>query len=366
MTLFRRSAAFVVAALFLPFGITSVAASKVDGGVVVAVLDTGISPHPDLGWSVDRRGAGRAAGIVLPGYDFVSNPWTAADGDGWDSDPTDMGDGVRAAEVAERPECRPRVSSWHGTNVAGTIKKTVADAAGTSESHDGVLILPVRILGRCGGNTADVAAGILWAAGHSVPGVPMNPNPAKILNVSLSGKSATCPNTLQTAIDVATRRGALVVVAAGSTAANTKGLTPANCKNVIVVGAIDQHDRRSPTSSFGREVTLSAFGGNMALGESSGVYTTTNKGLYRPRKPGFGYYQGSSAAAAHVSAALAVLAANDPESSAIDLQRQLLTPPLLSPFAPGQCDRGDSLCGAGILRLNQLPWPRTTTWLASR
>lgn len=317
--------------------------------VVVGVLDTGIAAHPDLGWRITQAGAGQPGGVVLPGYDFVSDAWSAADGDGWDADPSDQGDGVKPRELADHPDCRTRVSSWHGTNVAGTI------AAQGNEERPGVgiapdsRILPVRIMSRCGGNTADVAAGLLWAVGEPVPGVPDNPHPARIVNVSLSGAATTCPRPLQTAIDIARERGALVVTAAGSSARDTAGATPANCSGVLVVASTDKYGRRSPTSNYGEEVTLSALGGDMSTGERNGILTTTNTGRYRPRKADYGYYQGSSAAAARVSGALALLAGRYPQASASELQAMVMSN--LVPFVPGQCDPRDGACGAGILDL---------------
>jgi serine protease len=351
--LFSFAGATVLTIAFVaPEIITSSSAQDSTQPVVVAILDTGITAHPDLGWTVDANGKGSPGGATLPGYDFISDPWIAGDGDGWDDDPTDLGDGVRDTDVADRPSCRPRVSSWHGTNVAGTVAATGSKAIGVRGVAPDARILPVRILGRCGGNTADAAAGILWAAGQPVPGVPVNPNPASILNLSLSGSSAQCPRTLQTAIDTVVDGGALVVVAAGSRATNTATQTPANCKNVIVVGATDKAGRRAPTSNFGNEVTVSAPGGNMATRETDGIYTTTNDGRYRPRNPAYGYYQGSSAAVPHVAGTLAALAKQFPGSTPTQLTRRLLQPPVLKSFAPGQCDPKDGFCGAGIVQLN--------------
>lgn len=320
--------------------------------VIVAVLDTGITAHPDLGWRIRPNGSGRPGGVVLPGYDYVSDAWSGADGDGWDSDPSDRGDGVRPREAVDRVDCRSRVSSWHGTNVAGTI----AAQQSTDRPNLGIApdarIVPVRIMGRCGGNTADVAAGILWAVGEQIPDVPVNPNPARIINISLAGAAPRCPLSLQTAIDIAREKGAIVVTASGSSARDTKAITPANCAGVIAVGAVDKFGERAPTSNFGDEVTLSAFGGNMATGERNGVFTTTNTGRYRPRKPAVGYYQSSSAAAARVSGALAVLAARAPDATASDLEAQLLAN--TDTFAPGQCDAGEGNCGQGILNLARI------------
>jgi serine protease len=325
-----------------------------DPSVVVAVLDTGITAHPDLGWRWTAAGPGRPQGAVLPGYDFVSDPWSAMDGDGWDPDPSDRGDGVRASELDGRAGCRARFSSWHGTNVAGTIAALGGDDRGITGIAYGARILPVRILGRCGGNTVDVAAAILWASGHPVAGVPANPNPSRIINLSLSGESTQCPRSVQTAIDIAESRGAVVVVASGSTGRNTVEQTPANCRNVIVVGATDFNDRRSPTSNFGKEVTVSAPGGDMSVSERNGILTTTNSGKFRPRNAKYGYYQGSSAATAYVSAVLAVLLSRQPSLSAPQMRSLVTRPDLLTQFKPGQCDAGEGLCGAGILRIEKV------------
>lgn len=320
--------------------------------VIVAVLDTGISAHPDLGWRIRPDGTGMAGGVVLPGYDFVSNPWSAADGDGWDGDPSDRGDGVRPREAVDRADCRSRISSWHGTNVAGTIAARQSTARPNLGIAPDSRILPIRIMGRCGGNTADVAAGILWAVGEQIPDVPVNPNPADIINVSLAGAAPRCPLSLQTAIDTARGKGAVVVAAAGSSARDTIAMTPANCTGVVVVGAVDIDGERAPTSNFGDEVTLSALGGDMSTGERNGMFTTTNTGRYRPQKPAMGYYQSSSAAAARASGALAVLAARDRQATADQLIGQLLAN--TEPFAPGQCDAGEGKCGAGILNLRRI------------
>lgn len=315
-------------------------AADLGSGVVVAVLDTGVTAHPALGWSLDASGRGTPGGRLLPGYDFVSDAWSASDGNGWDADPSDRGDGVRTGEEPGR--CAGKRSTWHGTNVTGTV----LDIA------PGARVVPVRIMGRCGGNTADVAAAVLWALGEEVPGVPINPNPASIVNLSLSGVSQGCSRALQTAIDVANERGAVVVAAAGSTGADTSQETPANCRNVLVVGSTDKKGVRTPTSGFGTEVALSALGGDMSVRASNGILTTTNKGRFRPGASGFGFYQSSSAATARVSGALADIAGAYPDESGAQWRQRLLG--FLTPFASGACDRGQGLCGDGILDLKRL------------
>ncbi|MBK5206972.1 MAG: S8 family serine peptidase, partial [Polaromonas sp.] len=145
-------------------------------GVVVAVIDSGVRPHADL------------AARLLPGYDFIDadSPGvfkTANDGDGRDSDASDPGDWTLAGACNSTSPASD--SSWHGTHVAGTIAAVTNNGIGVAGVAFGAKVLPVRVLGVCGGYASDVAAGMRWAAGLSVPGVPANPNRAKVLTLSL-------------------------------------------------------------------------------------------------------------------------------------------------------------------------------------
>ena len=148
---------------------------------------------------------------ILPGYDFIADPETATDGDGRDSDPTDSGDWQVAGECGEP---RGRDSSWHGTHVAGTIA-AVADSKGVVGVAPKSKVVPVRVLGKCGGRLSDFADAIAWSVGVDVQGAPKNQNPADVINMSLGG-GGTCMPSYQRAIDLANSRGAVVVVAAGS------------------------------------------------------------------------------------------------------------------------------------------------------
>lgn len=155
-------------------------------GVVVAVLDTGITHHGDL----DAN--------VLPGYDFVSDSTVGNDGDGRDNDPSDPGDWVTLNQCPGGN--RAANSSWHGTHVAGTIAAVTNNAKGVAGTAFGAKILPVRVLGTCGGYDSDIADAIVWASGGSVSGVPANTHPAEVINLSLGGGGA-CGSTFQNAIN---------------------------------------------------------------------------------------------------------------------------------------------------------------------
>ena len=195
-------------------------------GVVVAVVDTGYRPHVDL------------AANILPGYDMISDTAVSNDGDGRDADALDPGDAVAAGECGLGSSARN--SSWHGTHVAGTIAAVTDNATGVAGIAYNAKIVPVRVLGKCGGYMSDIADGILWAAGVAVSGTTLNANPAKVINLSLGGQS-TCSVTTQDAIDQARAAGATVVVAAGNSDADAIDYTPANCNGVVTVAATDRN-----------------------------------------------------------------------------------------------------------------------------
>ncbi len=160
-------------------------------GVVIAVLDTGVLyDHPDLG-------RGDRGGKLLPGFDFVSASHMTNDGDGRDANPSDPGDWVDSSDKTNPlfTNCDIAGSSWHGTRVAGMIGALTNNSAGVAGLDWNSFILPVRVLGKCGGIDSDILAGMRWAAGLHVAGVPDNPTPARILNLSL-GSDGACEAVL--------------------------------------------------------------------------------------------------------------------------------------------------------------------------
>lgn len=294
-------------------------------GVVVAVLDTGIVPHPDL----DAN--------VIAGYDFISNASAARDGDGRDPDPTDEGDWCGWFECF--PNILPTNSSWHGTHVAGTVAAATNNAIGVAGVAFGARIQPVRVLGRGGGALSDISDAIVWASGGSVTGVPANANRAEVINLSLGGQQA-CGGAMQAAIDDAVARGSVVVVAAGNSNSDAASFTPAGCNNVITVAATNRAGARASYSNYGSTIEVSAPGGDGSGG--SNVLSTLNTGTTTASSPSYAFYAGTSMAAPHVAGVVALIQSVSPRSPAgvLELLQDTARP------LPGSCTGG---CGAGIV-----------------
>ena len=163
----------------------------------------------------------------MPGYDFIADTFVANDGNGRDADASDPGDWYAANQCA--PGVPGTSSSWHGTHVAGTIGAASDNGSDVAGINWNAKILPVRVLGRCGGYLSDIIDGMRWAAGLAVPGVPPNPNPAGVLNLSLGGPGS-CAGGYQDAFNAVDAAGVVAVVAAGNSSANANAYRPANCE----------------------------------------------------------------------------------------------------------------------------------------
>ena len=288
-------------------------------GVTVAVIDSGIVKHPDL----DAN--------VLPGYDFITEPSIARDGNGRDSDPTDQGNWEEAGVCDADSEASE--SNWHGTHVAGSIAAIMNNKRGIVGVAPSTKILPVRALGMCGGYDSDIADAMVWAAGGTVEGVPANSNPAKIINLSLGGEG-TCPATYSKAIAEVNKRGAILVVAAGNDGQDTSKVAPANCGGSIVVGATDQAGKRSDFSNYGKLVDVSAPGNN--------IMSTVDLGTTVSTGAGYTEYDGTSMAAPQVAGVIALMKSVDPSLTA-ERAKQILK----QTSKPLTCDV--NACGSGIV-----------------
>lgn len=321
---------------------------------VVAVLDTGVLPsHPML------------QGHLLSGYDFVSDPVIAADGQTVggserDADPTDPGDGVTAADLLADPACAGlSASSWHGSFVSGLVAGNPISSEGVFSVNWNAVVLPVRVLGKCGGFSTDLADAIRWAAGLNVPGGPANPFPAKVINLSLGSEGACVPSIEGSAISAARQAGSLVVVAAGNDG-NTVD-SPANCPGAFGVAAIDQEGLKANYSNFGSSIKLSAPGGDGAFP----IWSASNTGLTGPLTNTYNTKIGTSFSSPMVAAAASLYWSLNPTASVSAVEDALRTSarpflsiagaPVCTTATQGvECNCTTGFCGAGMLDVANL------------
>lgn len=226
-------------------------ASSTGTGVTVAVIDSGVSRHPDL------------AGKFVRGVDLVNGGNGRMDSNG------------------------------HGTHVAGIIAMTANNNLGGAGLAPGVAIMPV-VVADAGGSvrSADSAKGIIWAVDHG----------ADIVNMSYSGSASSVE---QKAIQYAQSKGVVTVAAAGNAYLDSRGTLfnpvqyPAAFPGVVGVGAVTRTLRRSSFSEVGRQVDLVAPGGSGAFDSPRGIFSTY---------AGSGYVRmpGTSMAAPYVSGTMAL------------------------------------------------------------
>ncbi len=312
--------------------------------IVVAVLDTGILVHQDF-----------PSSRILSGYDMISNSVIANDGDGRDNDPSDPGDWCSAQERNNpqhpcydsscAPNCNQIDSSWHGLFVTGIIAAQSNNSSFISAIDWNVKILPVRVLGKGGGYSNDIADAIRWASGVSVSGLPTNPNPARVINMSLSGQGP-CGSYLQSAINDAVSREVLVVVAAGNENSDASNYFPGNCSNVVTVSALNRLGSKASYSNYGSVVFISAPGGDR---DGYPVYSIINGGTTTPATSDYDTavgYIGTSMAAPHVSAVASLMLALKPSLTLNNIRYNIQK---TARNFPGGSSCNTSICGAGML-----------------
>jgi len=318
-------------------GINATAAWNVTHGsssIVVAVLDTGVRPHSGM------------AGRLLAGYDMIHDVKSSNDGDGRDSDAFDPGDFVLASEAT--PDCHETISSWHGTSVAGVVGANTNDGLWTAGIDWAARILPVRVLGKCGGYDSDIVDGIAWAAGLALPGTPVNPTPAHVINLSLGG-AEPCPPIYPLVIDAAYAHGVTraVVVAAGNSLEDVANHSPASCRGVIAVAATTLAGNLADYSNFGAGITISAPGGSFALQFGIGsLVALSNTGRTTPGEDTITHTGGTSLAAPMVSGTVSLMLAVAPALTSAQVLSILKS--TAKPFPAGS-DCSTAICGAGIV-----------------
>jgi serine protease len=243
-------------------------------GVVVAVIDTGVAAR--------RTKRGNQAKDFdqtrfVAGYDFVHH----------DKDPYD--------------------DHGHGTHVAGTIAESTNNGEGVAGLAFDAKIMPLKVLNQMGfGNSGDIADAIRYAADHK----------ANVINMSLGSYFSS--RVIHNAVRYAAKKGVVIVCAAGNGFGRRVGY-PAAYKECIAVSAVGPTGEIATYSSYGKEVTLAAPGGDMLRSRNpqDGILQNT----IIPEEAGgtgddYYYFNGTSMASPHVAAAAALLMAQGVEDPA--------------------------------------------------
>lgn len=295
---------------------------------IVAILDTGYTDHPDL------------TGSLIAGYDFITDLTIANDGNGRDGDAHDPGDWMESWDCGVFNPPNFVASSWHGTHTMGTVGAVANNNRGIAGVAFNSKIVPVRVLGKCGGRTSDITDAIIWASGGRIRGVTNIAKPANIISMSL-GANGSCSPAFQAAINTAISNGSVVIAAAGNEQQNFANHQPSNCSGVISVASTDRQGNRAYYSNYGN-VTISAPGGETASLSSDGVLSTYNTGRREPQNDAYAYAQGTSMAAPHVAGVAALLYQLQPNLLPTAVKGILTS---TARPAAGNC----SGCGAGIV-----------------
>jgi len=223
-------------------------------GVVIAVLDTGVSAGPD------------GLALLLDGYDFVDG----------DPDPSDSG--------------------WHGTHVAGVIAQVTDNGEGVASVAPGAAILPVRVLAESGGTSVELAEGITWAVDQG----------ADVLNLSLG--SASESQLVSDALAYAEAQEVVVVAASGNDGQSDFVQFPASVGTVLGVGATLLDGAIAAYSNGGPELDLVAPAGTIGADtDGDGLPDAVLQEAWIDGQWQYVVAEGTSLATPHVAGAAALL-----------------------------------------------------------
>jgi serine protease len=296
------------------------------GQVIVAVIDTGVVlSHSDL------------AGQLIQGYDFISNPTNAKDGDGIDPNADDPGDGLI-----------PGSSSFHGTHVAGTVAASTNNSTGVAGVSWGARIMPLRVLGALGGTSYDVIQAVRYAARLPNDSGTLPAQRADIINLSLGGGAFS--QSEQSEYTAARNQGVIIIAAAGNE--NTSQLSyPASYDGVVSVGAVGLNSAKAPYSNIGAALDVVAPGGDASAdlngdGFPDGILSTLAIDASGAIVTTYQYNHGTSMAAPHMAGVAALMKAVYPDLIPSELDLELASGEITQDLGdPGR----DDIFGHGLI-----------------
>jgi serine protease len=242
-------------------------------GAVIAVIDTGVA-YKDMRWkNINAKAVPDLAGIeFVDGKTFVANGLP----DGLDD-------------------------HAHGTHVTGTIAQATHNGVGVAGISHNAKIMPLKVLaGNGGGSVADISNAIRYAADQG----------AHVINMSLGGPLPS--RVMGKAVEYAHNKGVTVVCAAGNSAQSKIGY-PAAYDGAVAVAATDFEGKRSFYSNWGKQLDVSAPGGDTRSdkngdGHPDGVLQNTIA-IQDPSRNDYLWFQGTSMASPHVAGVAGMIVA---------------------------------------------------------
>jgi len=280
-------------------------------------------------WDVRTDASAVVVGVIDTGVDYnhqdlVGNIWSNAGEtvNGLDDDGNGFVDDIRGWDCINNDN-NPIDDNNHGTHVSGTIGAVGNNGVGVVGVAWSVKIMPLKFLGAGGsGSTSDAIECINYAAwfkdgsGNTV---------VRITSNSWGGGPKS--NALRNAIEAS---GALFVAAAGNSGSSSK-MYPAgyDSANIISVAATDHNDALASFSNYGSDwVDLGAPGVNI---------------LSSVRNNGYGKNSGTSMATPHVSGAAALVLAQNPAWTNLQVKNQILNTVDAKASLAGKCVTGGRL-----------------------